>query len=299
MQYILAIPNFSEGKDKDVINKIISHFQNREGIKLINYYPNPDFNRTCFDVIGEIGAIFEALVNMTGCSIENIDMEKQKGDHPRIGAQDTIPVFPLKNVSLEECRDFVEKLGEKIYSKYKLPVYFSGENSRTTQRKSLDYIRKGQYEGLKKVVHTAERAPDLGPAELHPSAGAVILSSGTRALVAFNVFLSTGSLDIARAIAKSVRGPSGGFSTVRAVGLRFEEKDRAVISMNMLDYELTPLYRTFEFIKREAQRYGVQVTGTEIVGTLPQEALILAAEYYLQLDGFEREQIIENHLQDL
>jgi len=298
-KYILAVPNFSEGRDNIIIEKILSPFRNKKDIKLIDYNPDPDFNRTCFDAIGEVNAMFEALIDMTRIAMENINMEHQTGKHPRIGAQDTIPIFPLKNIILEECKEFIEKLSKEIYSQLKLPVYFSGENARTPERKNLDYIRKGQYEGLKKVVRTPERAPDIGPAELHPTAGAVILSASVRPLVAYNVFLDTDDVSIARSIAKAVRGPSGGFSTVKAIGLIFKERKQAAVSMNMFNYELTPLHRTFELIKREADRYGVNVTGSEIVGTLQQEALILVAEYFLGLRGFDRALIIENHLQDL
>jgi len=297
-KYILAVPNFSEGRDNIIIEKILSPFRNNKDVKLIDYNPDPDFNRTCFDAIGEVNAMFEALIDMTRIAMENINMEHQTGAHPRIGAQDTIPIFPLKNIALEECKEFIEKLGKEIYSQLKLPVYFSGENARISERKNLAFIRKGQYEGLKKVVHTPERAPDIGPAELHHTAGAIILSASVRPLVAYNVFLDTDDVSIAKSIAKSVRGPSGGFSTVRAIGLIFEKKQVAV-SMNMLDYKLTPLYRTFELIRREANRYGVKVTGSEIVGTLQQEALILVAEYFLGLRGFDRALIIENHLQNL
>lgn len=298
-KYILAIPNFSEGKDSIIIEKILFPFRNKKNIKLIDYNPDPDFNRTCFDVIGEVEVMFEALIDMTRIAMENINMEHQTGKHPRIGAQDTIPVFPLKNITLEECKEFIEKLGKEIYSQLKLPVYFSGESARTPERKNLDFIRKGQYEGLKKVAHTPERAPDIGPAELHPIAGAVILSASVRPLVAYNVFLDTDDVSITKSIAKTVRGPSGGFSTVKAIGLIFKERKQAAVSMNMFDFELTPLYRTFELVKREADRYGVKVTGSEIVGTLQQEALILVSEYFLGLRGFNRKQIIENHLQDL
>jgi glutamate formiminotransferase/formiminotetrahydrofolate cyclodeaminase len=236
---------------------------------------------------------------MTEASVRLIDMNTQTGDHPRIGSQDTIPVFPLKNITLDECKAFIEDLGIAIYEKLNLPVYFSAENARREERKSLDFIRKGMYEGLKEVAHTEERKPDIGEGKLHPTAGAVILSAGTNPLVAFNVILSSSDLDIAKKIAKAVRGPSGGFSTVRSVGLLFTERNQVCVSMNMFDYINTPLYRTYEFVKREAARYGVNVAGTEIVGTVRQEALVSAAEYFLQLERFDRNQIIDNHLFDL
>lgn len=298
-KYIHTVPNFSEGRRKEVIEAIVGQFKDIPGVKLIDYYPDPDFNRTVIEAIGEPEPLKRALLNMTGKAVELINMEEQSGAHPRIGAQDTIPLFPLKNISLEECKLLAEELGKEIYARFQLPVYLSGENARTPERKSLDFIRRGQYEGLKKVVHLPERAPDIGPAALHPTAGAVIVSAGTRPLVAYNIVLNSSDLSLAQGIAKAVRGPSGGFSTVRAVGIKYEERDLVAVSMNIFDYELTPLYRTFELVKREAARYGVTVLETQLVGTVPQESLIMVAEYFLQLKSFKRNQILENNLFDL
>jgi glutamate formiminotransferase/formiminotetrahydrofolate cyclodeaminase len=298
-QYVHTVPNFSEGRREDVIRYIVAAFEGVPGVKLIDYYPQPDFNRTVVEAIGEPRPLLEALLEMTGRAVSLINMEEQKGVHPRIGAQDTIPLFPLKNITLEECKALAEELGQNIFGRFQVPVYFSGENARTPERRNLDFIRKGQYEGLKKVVHLPERAPDIGPPRLHPTAGAVIVSAGTRPLVAFNVILGTDSLDIAKTIARAVRGPSGGFSTVRAVGVKFQEKNLVAVSMNMFDFEATPLYRTFELIKMEAMRYGVPVVESEIVGTVSQEALLLVARHYLQLRGFKRSQVLENHLPGL
>ena len=298
-QYIHAVPNFSEGRWTEAINEIIKPFKGTEGVKLIGWYPDADFNRTVIEAIGEPGPLKKALLSMTEAAVRLIDMNYQRGDHPRIGSQDTIPVFPLANISLEECTAFIEDLGTAIYDKLDLPVYFSGENARRPERKSLDFIRKGMYEGLKEIAHTDERRPDLGEGKLHPTAGAVILSAGTNPLVAFNVILASGDVEIAKKIAKAVRGPSGGFSTVRSVGLLFKERGQVCVSMNMFDYRSTPLYRTYELVKREAERYGVSVAGTEIVGTVRQEALVAVAEYFLQLEHFDRGQIIDNHLVDL
>lgn len=295
-QYIHAVPNFSDGRRKEVIESVVGVFRDTPGVKLIDYFPDADFNRTVVEVIGKPEPLKEALLKMAGVSIRLINMEEQSGSHPRIGAQDTIPIFPLKNITLDECTALAEEIGQEVYHLYQVPVFLSGENARTPERKSLDFIRAGQFEGLKKVVHLPERAPDIGPAALHPTAGAVIVSAGESGLVAFNVILATPDVNIAKAIAKIVRGPSGGFSTVRAVGLKFEDRNQVAVSMNMFDYVKTPLYRTYELVKLEAARYGVPVVGTELVGTLPQEALINSLEYFLQLEHFKREQILENNL---
>jgi len=298
-QLIHAVPNFSEGRRSEVIESVVGQFRDVEGVKLIDYYPEPNFNRTVIEVIGRPEALKEALLNMAGKSYELINMEEQSGEHPRIGAQDTIPIFPLTEITLEECVALAEEIGQEVYERFKVPVFFSGENARSEQRKAMDFIRKGQYEGLKKVAHLPERAPDIGPAALHPTAGATIVSAGTSEIVAVNVILGTNNVDIAKSIAKIVRGPSGGFTTIRSVGLAFEERDQVVVSMNMFDTNKTPLYRVFNLIELEARRYGVPVVGTQIVGALRQEALLNCAEYYLKLEDFNRDQIIESHMAGL
>lgn len=298
-KFILAVPNFSDGKRPEVIEAIVDQVRNVSGVKLLDYHPDPDFNRTVVTLIGKPQELKEALLNMAGKSIELINMEEQSGSHPRIGAQDTIPIFPIRGISLGECIELAEEIGAEVYKRFNVPVYFSAENSRKPERRSLDFIRKGQYEGLKMVAHTEARRPDIGPAALHPTAGAVIVSAGTKPLLAFNAILDTNNLDIAKRIAKIVRGPSGGFTTVRSIGLTLENRDQVCVSMNMFDYEKTPLYRTLETVKMEAARYGVNVVGSEIVGVVDQESLVNSAEYYLKLEDFKPSQILENHLLDL
>ena len=295
-QFVHAVPNFSEGKRKEVIEAVVGPLRDTSGVKLIDYYPDPDFNRTVVEVVGQPGPLKASLLSMAGKAYELINMEQQRGEHPRIGAQDTIPLFPLRNITLAECVEIAENIGQEIFERFGVPVYFCGENARSEQRKNLDYIRAGQYEGLKNVVHLPERAPDIGPAALHPTAGATIVSAAAAGLVAVNIILNTDDVNIAKAIAKMVRGPSGGFSTIRAIGLAFEERNQVAVSMNMFDTNRTPIYRVFKLIESEAQRYGVSVVGSQIVGTLPQEALINCAEHFLKLEDFNRDQIIENHL---
>ena len=298
-RYVHAVPNFSDGRRADVIDEIVGQLRDRDGVKLIAHFPDPDFNRTVVEVIGQPAPLKEALLDMAGKSYNLIDMNLQRGDHPRIGAQDSIPLFPLANITLEECVDLAEDIGREVFARYAVPVYFSGENARCEERRNLDYIRAGQYEGLKQLAHLPERAPDIGPAELHPTAGATIVSAATCGLVAVNVMLGTKDVAIAKRIAKMVRGPSGGFSSVRSVGLPLTERGVVAVSMNMFDTTATPIYRAYNVIASEAARYGVAVVGTQIVGTLPQEALVNCAEYFLRLERFDRSQIIENHLADL
>lgn len=298
-KYIHAVPNFSDGRRKEVIEQIIKPFQETPGVKLVGHFPDADFNRTVIEAIGEPEPLKKALLEMTEISMRLIDMNHQTGNHPRIGAQDTIPIFPLKGITLEECTAFIDELAVEIYEKLDLPVYFSGENARCEERKNLGFIRKGHYEGLKEVAHTDARKPDLGEGKLHPTAGAIIMSAGKNPLLAFNVILDSDNLEIAKKIARGVRGPSGGFSTIRSVGLMFTDRNQVCVSMNMFDFAKTPVHRAFEFVKMEAARYGINVVGTEVVGTARQEALIMVAEHYLQIENFDRDQIIDNHLVDL
>lgn len=302
-KYVLAVPNFSEGRRSEVIEAIANEVKNNEGVKLVSVEPEYDFNRTVVTIIGEPQPLKEALVNMAGKSYELINMEKQRGTHPRIGAQDTIPIFPFKNISLEECIQMAEEIGKELFAKYEVPIYFAGENARTENRKSISFIRKGQYEGLKELLENPnspeyeERKPDLSlDGKLNSKLGATIVSADMEGLTAYNVFLNTEDLNIAKAIAKGVRGPSGGFSTVRAVGIKFPEREGVVVSLNMFDCEHTPLYRAYEFVKQEAKRYGVAVTGSELVGPVRLEYLLNSLEYYLGLQGFRRDQILETHL---
>lgn len=294
--YIHSVPNFSDGRRKEVIEEIVGVFRDKEGVKLIDYFPDKDFNRTVVEVIGLPEPLKEALIEMAGKAVKLINMEEQEGAHPRIGAQDTIPIFPMMDMELNRCVEIAEEIGEEIFKRFDLPVYFSGENARNKERKEIGKIRKGQYEGLKKEAHLPERAPDIGPARLHPTAGAVIVSAGTEPLVAYNVILDTNDLELAKKIAKAVRGPSGGFKPVRAVGFYLSDEDRVAVSMNMFNCKQTPIYRVYELIKMEAASYGVNVIYSELVGALTQEYLLDSLKHYIRLRGFKDKQVLENNL---
>lgn len=297
MKLMHAVPNFSEGRRQEVINAILAPLKSIPGVKLISHFPDPDFNRTVVEVIGQPEPLKEALLRMTGESIRLIDMREQTGSHPRIGAQDTIPVFPLTGTTVDECRRLAEEIGAEVFDRYGVPVYFSGENARTPERRSLDYIRRGQYEGLVKVAHTPERRPDIGPPALHPTAGAVIVSSGKQGLVAYNVILDTTDLDLVKPIAAAVRGPSGGFGSVRSIALRLDKwGGRAAVSMNIFDVAAVPLARVFNLISSEAESRGLRVVGSELVGTVPLESIVDAARHFLKMPAFSTSQIIETHV---
>lgn len=306
-KYILAVPNFSEGRRTDVIEAIVDEIRKVDGVKLVSYEPEHDFNRTVITCIGEPAPLKVALLNMAAKSYELIDMREQSGTHPRIGAQDTIPLFPFKNVEIDELKELAEEIGSELHAKHNVPVFFSGVNARTEYKTALGKIRKGQYEGLRDLLkdpNTSDedreiRKPDLSvDGLLSENMGATIVSADMEGLTAYNVFLDTEDLSIAKAIGKAVRGPSGGFSTIRAVGLKFPEHKGTVVSMNMFDCGKTPLYRAFNFVKSEAARYGVNVTGSEIVGPIKLEYITNSLEYFLGLEGFSQTSILEYHLMD-
>ena len=304
-QYILAVPNFSEGRRQDVIDAIAGELKDREGVTLVSVEPEHDFNRTVLTILGEPEPLKEALIAMAGKSYELIDMREQEGSHPRIGGQDTIPLFPFMNISLEETAKLAEEIGQELFEKYQVPIFFSGENAKTEDKKSISFIRKGQYEGLKALLEDKDhpdyesRKPDLSvDGKLSDKYGATIVSADMEGLTAYNVFLATEDVSIAKEIAKAVRGPSGGFSTVRAVGIKFPEREGTVVSMNMFNCAQTPLYRTFEMVKQEAAKYGVAVTGSELVGPVKLEYLLNNLNFYLGLQGLRQDQILETHLME-
>ncbi len=304
-KYILAVPNFSDGRRTEVIEAITNEIKNREGVKLVSVEPEHDFNRTVVTILGEPEPLKEALIAMAGKSYELIDMTEQKGTHPRIGAQDTIPLFPFKNITIQEVTALAEEIGNEIFEKYKVPVYFSAENAKTEDKKTISFIRKGQYEGVKALLEDPNhpdyeaRKPDLSTdGKLSPTMGATIVSADLEGLTAYNVFLATEDVSIAKEIAKAVRGPSGGFSTIRAVGIKFPEREGVVVSMNMFDCGQTPLYRAYELVKLEAQKYGIPVTGSELVGPVKLEYLLNNLNHYLGLQGLRMEQILETHLME-
>jgi glutamate formiminotransferase len=303
--YVLSDPNMSDGKNADVIEAIVDELRGREGVKVIGYEPDPDFNRLPVEVLGRPGALKDALLDMAGKSYELIDMEKQSGHHPRIGAVDTIQLYPLLDIGIEECVELAEELGRELYERYEVPIYFTGENARTEGRKTLAVIRAGNYEGLKEVVHLPDRAPDIGPAALHPTAGATIVGAEKAHDAYFNVVLGTTDVDIARRLAKMVRAQSGGFANIRgAIGLPLTERGCVAVSMEISDPLETPLHRVFNLLEAEAARYGVPVVAGQICGVVAQEVLVQCAEWYLRLEAINgpfdpQRQIIENHVLEL
>ena len=310
-QYVLAVPNFSEGRDEAKVNKIVDAVRAVDGVKLVSVEPESDFNRTVVTMIGEPQVIKTALLELGKASVANIDMTTQSGSHPRIGAQDSLPVFPLQNITLDECIELAFEVGKEFHEATGVPVFYCGECAKNDARKAYAYVRKGQYEGVRDLLKEIKddpdrqdeyeaRRPDLSKdGLLSDTAGATIVSAEQTGLTAYNIFLDTEDVSIAKKVAKAVRGPSGGFSSIRAVGIKFPEHEGVVVSMNMFDCVNLPITRLFEFVKREADHLGVNVIGSELVGPLKLEAIIAAFEYSLNLEGFNLEQIMEYHLLDM
>lgn len=303
-QYVHSAPNFSAGRDRAVVDVIVDQVRGIPGVRLIDCYPDADFDRTPVELIGEPEPLVKALVAMAGKAYELIDMRTQKGKHPRIGAQDTIPLFPLHNIGLDEVKDLAFRIGQELWDKYGVPIYFAGVNARSEERREISFIRQGQYEGLKKLLEENQgnpallkaRAPDLGKGLLSEKSGATIVSAGDRNLVAVNVILNTTDLEIAQKIAQMVRGPSGGFSTIRAVAFTPDGYEEVAVSMNMFNTDDTPLYRVVELIRSEAAYFGVSVKGVQMSGVFPTKVLLQCADHYLHLLDFQEHQLLEYNM---
>lgn len=292
-QLIECIPNFSEARRPEIIDQIIAAIQSVSEVKLLDRSSDIDHNRTVLTFAGSIVGVEEAAFRAIKTAAELIDLDQHSGAHPRIGATDVVPFVPLSGAGMDECIAIAQRLGQRVGSELSIPVYLYEAAAARPERANLENIRRGQYEGLKKeIVSDPSRKPDFGPAKL-PKAGATVI--GARApLIAFNVYLTTDDVGIAKKIAKAVRQSSGGFRYVKGLGLLVD--GRAQISMNLTNFHETSIARVVEFIRREAQRYGAGIHHSELVGLIPQEALVDAAVWYTQLDQFDKEQILESRL---
>lgn len=292
---IECIPNFSEGRDKAVIERIMDTLRGRENIKLLDYSSDEDHNRTVVTFIGTPEAMLDAVSDFAGAVYENIDMTKHTGGHPRMGALDVVPFVPVKGVDTAECIEVAEKVGRLLGEKFLIPVYLYEDAARTPARKNLADVRKGQYEGFFEKIKLSEWKPDFGPDSVNLKGGCAAV--GVRfPLVAFNVNLGTSDLAVAEKIAKTVRHIGGGLRFVKAMGVMLEDRNIAQVSMNLVNYEKTAVYRAFEMVRMEARRYGVAVVGSEVVGLVPMDALINSAEYYLQIENFSKDQVLERRV---
>lgn len=292
---IECVPNFSEGRDLEKIDKILDVFRGRRGVKLLDYSSDEDHNRTVVTIVGEPWEVGNAMVEAIGKAVELIDLNVHEGQHPRMGAVDVIPFIPIRNVTVQEADKLAKDVAKEASEKYNLPFFLYEKSASAPHRENLANIRKGQFEGMKEKMKDELWKPDYGQDTIHPTAG--VTAIGARMpLIAFNVNLSTSNIEIANRIAKQVRHLSGGFRFVKAIGVELEDRGIVQVSMNLTDYTKTSMYRVFETIKMEAARYGVNAVGSEIIGLVPMQALADTADYYLRLENFKFDQVLETRL---
>jgi glutamate formiminotransferase len=290
---IECVPNFSEGREKARVEAIVNAMK-RDGVHLLDCEMDADHNRSVVTLVGAREPLLAAVLAGIGKATELIDLNVHRGAHPRLGSTDVVPFIPIEGATLEDCVQMARELGQQVWQQYQIPVYFYEAAAMRPERVNLEVIRRGQFEAIREEMATVEsRRPDVGDPRCHPTAGAIVIGA-RKFLVAYNVYLQTRDVDIAKKIAKAVRFSSGGFRAVKGMGV--EVRGQAQVSMNLTDTDLTPIARVFEFVKREAARYGVAVQSSEIVGLVPKRAIENAAEWFLQVENFDSSLILENRL---
>lgn len=294
---IQCVPNFSEGRDKRKIDKIVESFRNKDGVKLLDYGFDYDHNRLVVTAIGEPTKLKAAVKEAVSMAVSLINLNNHEGQHPRMGAVDVIPFIPIKNVTMDEAIAISKEVALEVAEENALPVFLYEQSASAKHRENLATIRKGGFEGMTKKMKDAEWQPDFGPKVPHPTAGCVAVGA-RMPLIAYNINLNTSDLDIAKSIAKKVRHIGGGLRFCKAMGVELKEKVTTQVSMNLTDYKRTTIYSAHEMVRMEAQRYGVSITGAEIVGLIPMEAITDVAEYYLSLEDFSINQVLETNLME-
>lgn len=290
-----CVPNFSEGRDLEKLERILLPLKSAKNCTLLDYSSDKDHNRTVVTVMGEPQSVKNAIIEAMGIAICEIDMNGHKGEHPRMGAVDVVPFIPIKDMTMEEAALLARETAEEAAARFELPIYLYEKAAVSTARENLATVRKGEYEGLTEKMKLDDWKPDFGPDRPHPTAGATAMGA-RMPLVAFNINLGTDRLEVADQIAKCIRQISGGYRFTKAIGVDLKDRGIVQVSINMTDYTKTALYRVFETVKFEARRYGVPVVGSEIIGLTPMDALIDAAVYYMQIEDFDRKQVIESRL---
>jgi len=297
MAIIECIPNVSEGRRAEVVEGFADAVRAVPGVRLLDYSSDPSHNRSVFTLAGDAVGVKAAVLVLFEQALGAIDLRTHRGEHPRLGAVDVVPLVPIEGVTMQECVALAKEVGAEVASRFNLPVFLYEDASDNPLRKNLEDIRRGEFEGLAAKMAAPEWAPDFGPAAPHPSAGASVIGA-RMPLIAYNINLNTDRVDIAKKIAAAIRHSSGGLRYVKAAGFMLDDRRLAQVSMNLTNYQKTPIFRVFEMVKREAERYGVSILESEIVGLVPAAALTSAAEYYLQIEGFSAQQILENKLKE-
>jgi glutamate formiminotransferase len=295
MPIIESIPNVSEGRRPEVVDALVAAVSGTPGVRLLDRSSDASHNRSVLTLVGDAPSLKAATLALVEAAVNAIDLRTHKGEHPRVGAVDVVPFVPIEGVTMADCVALAKEVGAEVASRFGVPVYLYEEASDDPLRKNLEDIRRGEFEGLRAKMASSVWTPDFGPAAPHPSAGATVIGA-RMPLIAYNINLATDRLDVARKIAAAIRHSSGGLRYVKAMGVKLEDRNLAQVSINLTNYEKTPMFRVFEMVRREAERYGVNVLESEVVGLIPSAALLSAAEFYLQLDRFSGEQILENKL---
>ena len=295
MAIIECIPNVSEGRRPDVVEAIAAAIRAVPGVRLLDHSSDASHNRSVFTMAGDAPAIKTAVLAMYERALPAIDLRTHKGEHPRLGAVDVVPFVPIEGVTMEACVALAKDVAREVAARFGVPVYLYEEASSNPARTNLEDIRRGEFEGLAAKMKTDGWTPDFGPAAPHESAGASVIGA-RMPLIAYNINLNTDRLDVAKKIAAAIRHSSGGFRYVKAAGFKLDDRGIVQVSMNLTNYEKTPIFRVFETVKREAERYGVTILESEIVGLIPAAALNATAEFYLQIAGFKADQVLENKL---
>ncbi len=295
MPLIESVPNISEGRRPDVVEAIAARLRAVPGLRVLDVQSDATHNRSVLTLAGDAAAMRAGLPLLFEQAVAAIDLRTHRGEHPRLGAVDVVPLIPIEGVTMAECVALAKAIGEDVAARFGVPVYLYEDAASTPARRNLEDIRRGEFEGLAAKMVQAGWAPDFGPSAPHVSAGASVIGA-RMPLIAYNINLATDRLDVAKKIAAAIRMSSGGFRFVKAMGLALDGRPVVQVSMNLTNFEKTPMFRVFETVKREAARYGVAVLESEVVGLVPQAALVQAAAYYLQLEGFTPEQVLENRL---
>jgi glutamate formiminotransferase len=294
---IECVPNISEGRDHARVEEIAAAVRAVAGARLLDLSSDASHNRSVLTLVGDAAGVSAAVLALFEAALPRIDLTRHTGEHPRMGAVDVVPFIPIRGATVEQCVELSREVGKQIAARFGVPVYLYEDSASSEKRRNLADIRKGQFEGFAEKMKAPEWKPDFGPDRPHPTAGVVAV--GARApLIAYNINLGTRDIAVADRIAKSIRFIGGGFRYVKAMGVELADRGQVQVSINMTNYKKTPLHRVFECVRSEAERSGVSIVGSEIVGLTPAEALYMAAEHYLRIENFSADQVLENKLMD-
>ncbi|HKE88258.1 MAG TPA: glutamate formimidoyltransferase [Vicinamibacterales bacterium] len=297
MAIIECVPNVSEGRRADVVKSITDAVAHVDGVRLLDWSSDPAHNRSVLTLAGDAAPLKAAVLTLFDQASRQIDLRSHTGEHPRLGAVDVVPFIPIEGVTMADCVTLAKDVASEVALRFQIPIFLYEEAASRASRRNLEDIRRGEFEGLAAKIRAPEWAPDFGPARPHPTAGASVIGA-RMPLIAYNINLATDRLDVAKKIAAAVRHSSGGFRYVKAMGIALEDRGIVQVSMNLTNHEKTPIHRVFDAVSREAQRYGVSILESEIIGLTPEAALVAAAQHYLQLERFSPSQILERRLRN-